>query len=314
MIRKTGFSLIIILFSLYSCLTLPGAGEGLTIAGIQLNINRDIYNIEESFYNHIDQILSELTPGIDLVVFPEYTGVFLAIMPYSGLLQNIDDFETGFSAILTETGILTYYDFFIESSTAVDAIMKRVWGALAIKYNITIVAGSAFIVKELENGKKELRNRCYVFNPKGVLVYIQDKVFLTDFESKLIGLAPGQIENAVPFIVESKKIVLTICRDTYFSDWSQHQSGADLWIDIKANGVPFTNEIEDSFDRALPLRLIESDVPYGLTVCLTGEYFHFYWEGISSLIRKNDDGIDYLKSTSVPDKEDYIIYSIRFNE
>ena len=83
-----------------------------------------------------------------------------------------------------------------------------------------------------------------------------------------------------------------------------HYSGKDLWIDIKANGDFFSDQQKNSFKRALPLRLMHTDVPYGITLCLTGNFFEFFWEGESSLLKKNSNMIDYLqKSNSVKEEE-----------
>ena len=86
-------------------------------------------------------------------------------------------------------------------------------------------------------------------------------------------------------------------------------SGADFWIDIKANGELFKEEQKELFTRALPGRIKGSTVPYGVTVCLTGRFLELFWEGESSFIKKIDDSVHtFIKSETVKSNE--ILYFV----
>jgi hypothetical protein len=164
--------------------------------------------------------------------------------------------------------------------------MLSFWGVLARKYSVTIIGGSYFAY-DGEN----LTNRLIVYGPSGDRIYEQDKYFLTDFERDIITLSRGSSSNPGGFEINGKKIVLTICRDTFLDRWEKMYDGADLWIDIKANGEIFTEDTKALFSRALPARMKDSTVPSGVTVCLTGQFLELMWEGESSFVIKTEDSV-----------------------
>jgi len=193
----------------------------------------------------------------------------------------------------------TLRDVFLAQSAAVQRILAGVLAPLARRHRVTIVAGSAFVAVQPEGGGEELRNRAFVLGPDGSLLYAQDKVFLTDFERDVVGLSPGRIEDASPFAVARVRIGLTLCRDTFFAEWEDLFRGVDLWIDIKANAVPFTAQEREDFRRALPARLPRAGVRHGITACLVGSYLDLSWEGESSVI-ECIDGVGTISAATSP--------------
>jgi predicted amidohydrolase len=184
------------------------------------------------------------------------------------------------------------------------------WAVLSREYGITIVAGSYFVPHVHGGGTIELRNRAFVVTPDRGVVYHQDKVFLTDFEREICGLSPGRVEKG-GFDLQGRRVVMTLCRDTFFPVWEQvFNHGVDLWIDIKANGVAFDKEQEEIFQRALPARLSDTQIPYGLTVCLTGRYLDLFWEGRSSFIKGEEGSVFTLVESKTIDKEEVLVYQI----
>ena len=144
--------------------------------------------------------------------------------------------------------------------------------------------GGSYFASDSDNNR--LLNRLIVYGPRGDRIYQQDKYFLTEFETDIIGLSPGGTEPQKGIVINGKKIVFTLCRDTFLERWESMYVGADLWIDIKANGEYFREEQRDLFSRALPERMLDSHVQYGVTVCLTGQFLDLFWEGESSMIKK----------------------------
>jgi hypothetical protein len=85
----------------------------------------------------------------------------------------------------------------------------------------------------------------------------------------------------------------------------------DLWIDIKANGALYTQEERQRFLRAVPARITEGDIPYGLTVCLTGSLLDMLWEGESSLAFKEPgEQVRFVEKTSSASEEEILFISI----
>lgn len=266
-------------------------GEGLQIVGVQLQVDESMYQSIDSFASAIESELRAAAAlaadgsSPDLVAFPEYTSVFLALLPYMRQVTAHSTVDESLNAILaSENGPENLYDLFVMEAPRVEMEMDSVWGEAARKYDTAIVAGTYFAA---DGGV--LKNRLVVYDTSGHRAYEQDKVFLTEFELDFIGLKPGSLDDAVPFEFNGYSIASTICRDTFFPVWGQVFVNADYWIDIKANGVEFTEDIAHGFFDALSERISQTGASGGMTVCLTGSFLDLFWEG-QSFIVSNDSG------------------------
>ncbi|MFW5745525.1 MAG: hypothetical protein ACOC2D_19800, partial [Spirochaetota bacterium] len=153
----------------------------------------------------------------------------------------------------------------------------------ADRYEVVLVAGTLFAA-DGDRGSAAgtgLRNRLLVYGPDGELAYTQDKVYLTPVETDFLGIEPGRVEDAAPVVVDGVKIGLTICRDTFFDSWESRLGGVDLWIDLRANGEPYSDEVYRRFLGTLPERVATTDASAGLNASLTGEFLGHVWAGPS---------------------------------
>ena len=278
-----------ILFTIVSAGAALGAEEPLRVAGIQLEVSVDLYRNADTFRSRAAELIEEALENgpLDLVVFPEYCGVFFAFfdLPLGG--TEITTLEEGAAYLRSRRGFEDLHDYFLSRQGR--ERMDRIWGPLARRYGTSILAGSYFAVEETGNGR-ELRNRALIYGPDGTVDYSQDKVYLTPFEQDVVGISPGKLEDAAPFEVDGRLVALTLCRDTFFESWERRFAGADLWIDIKANGQLYRQQQRALFSRALPERIGASEVEYGMTVCLNGEFLDLVWEGPSSTVRSAPGG------------------------
>lgn len=303
--------MFILLFLPFAGLNADPADDGVfSAAGVQFEIDADTYRTENTFFSEVKQELNEIIEDSsvqpDIVIFPEYTGVFFQLIEYNDVISGYENFQKALIDVVMSTpGVSNLADVFTSSDSEISYLER--WSRIADKYNIYAVAGSCFVTAE----DGTLRNRSFVFDPDGELIYQQDKVFLTDFETDIVGLEPGSIEEARMFNVEGRKIALTICRDTYSPEWEDKFSDAFLWIDIKANGEVFDAEQRESFMRALPLRVINSGVRYGITVCAVGNYMDLFWEGESSAFYNTGNRLALADISDSCDSEDRIFFNIR---
>ncbi|MDC7224931.1 MAG: hypothetical protein PQJ60_14380 [Spirochaetales bacterium] len=249
--------------------------DPLTIGVVQFEVSPGIYSSEESFRQAVEEQII-LLEGADFIVFPEYTSVYAGYL----FINRLSREEIGRTAPL------------------VKEFLDREWGALAKKYHKYILAGTYYAAE----GDK-IYNRALIYGPEGNLFHYQDKVFLGAIEQNDIGLDQGKIDDAVPFTIKGKTFFLTICRDTYHEEWESIVPPVDLWIDIKANELPYT---EEYYSGALPSRLPHSEADLGLTVSLTGTIGGYVFEGYSSL--RNDDR--QLRATSRYDGGDAFIFTL----
>ncbi len=272
--------------------------EYLRIAAVQLEISGATYRSVNSFRRKINSIVGRLFKDnhYDLVIFPEYTSVFVALVPYRMEIEGEKDFRTAFKDLKARRSYLaSIKELFMEESGFVKSVMDNVFGALSKRYKTFILGGTYFARCRGRNGGDILSNRAVVYGPDGDVCYTQDKVFLTDFERGIVGLSPGKLGKAVGFVVKGRRIGLTICRDTFEEVWSKRYNGYDVWVDIKANGVHFDEREKRNFMDALPARLRECNVRYGITVCLVGRFLDLFWEGESSIIERRNGRVLFLK-------------------
>lgn len=282
------------------------------MAAVQMAVDQDTYAARENFWSAVEEPLARAAEnGADLVVFPEYLGVFYPLIPYQRDLDEVGDFLTALEVLSQGAGRpLSLHELFMRGGAMVEEALGR-WSALAESYGVTVVAGTFFVPMNKGDGTTELRNRGYVFSPAGELLYHQDKVFLTDFERNFCGLSPGGMAEAVGFSLEGRRILFTICRDTYSPLWAGWYEGrGDIWIDIKANGEVFDQVQEASFRRALPRRLEETTIPYGATVCLVGTYLDLLWQGRSGFLENRSDGVASLMEARSAERGDLIFWEI----
>jgi predicted amidohydrolase len=284
----------------------------LRVAAVQLKIQQSDLRSFSAFRSRIEALVMrcmDFEP--DLIVFPEYTSVFLALIPYYPVILESQSAEDGLSRINARDPLINgFRDLFLINSGLVERAMEEVFASLARRHGVAIIPGTYFAWIERDQ-EAALVNRLVVYDHSGTITYTQDKVFLTPFEEQLLEISPGVLEQAEPIVLQGQRIGITICRDTFFSDWLQVLSGVDLWIDIKANGALYTQEERQRFLRAVPARISEGDIPYGLTVCLTGSLLDMVWEGESSLARK-DPGqeIRFVEKASSASQEEILFFSI----
>jgi len=219
-------------------------------------------------------------PVRPLVVFPEYTSVFLSLNAYGTLLSLDEDFLVSWNRVRKRSGSADLEELFIREHDEAEEALAR-WRKLAEKYRVYLIPGT-FMIPDGQTGA--LRNSFAVIDPRGEIIYQQDKVFTTPFEDEFLEIERSSVKEADTFSIAGREIAVTICRDTFFEAWEAEFTGADLWIDIKANGARFNQTEEQRFQRAVPERIDDGVSRYGMTLCLTGSFLDLFWEGESSVI------------------------------
>lgn len=268
--------LFLISGSLFSMASSDFSSDPLVVGAVQFEVSPEIYQSGESFRTAIEEKIALLDEA-DFIIFPEYTSVYAGYL----FVNNLSREE------ITRT------------APRVKEFLDKEWGALAKKYNKYILAGTYYAVE----GDK-IFNRALIYGPKGALFHYQDKVYLGAIEENEIGIDEGDINQAVPFTIKGKTFFLTICRDTYNESWESIVPPVDLWIDIKANELPYTQEY---YNEALPSRLPNSSADLGLTVSLTGSIGGYKFEGYSSL--RNDQ--NQLQATTSYEGIDLFLFTLQ---
>ncbi len=257
-------------------------GDTLVVAAVQFAVSPDIYESPESFREAVERSLDNLEElsadnPIDLVVFPEYSSAFL------GWAFLSDQEREELAGNPAESGSLI-----VEAVQKAEPALEAIWGELARERELSILAGTALIAETSDNGiETELYNRALLYSDDGELVWTQDKVFPGLPEEVILNLDTGEPADARPFEISGHSIVVTICRDTYNEIWETQLEEADLWIDIKANELPYT---DDYYDEALAERLADSPIDTGLTVSLAGNFLGYRFTGITEYF-VNDESV-----------------------
>ena len=270
--------------------------NSLTIGAVQFAISEEVYNSTESFRSAVEASLNKLEikaastgkSSLNLAVFPEYTSAFLGLSFLSPQEINSLTADTADNRLLVGWAL-----------RMAEPQIITIWSGIARERGYAILAGTALIL----DTDGDIRNRALLFSPEGELIWTQDKVYPGAPEVNLLNLKTGKIFDAYPFEINGFKIVTTICRDTYHQEWEEALPEADLWIDIKANELPFTREY---YDKALPERLPDSPTDAGLTVSLSGEILGFSFTGSTEYLV--DDGFSSsIIETTDPYKENAVL-------
>lgn len=293
-LRGKVFILLQLLLSM-TCLSAMTPGGDLETVIVQFEMSEQIIASEQAYTEALEMAMREaMKEGeADLVIFPEYIGVFPSLIPWYSYLEEERPFEELWFAIQqSRPEIRDIKDLFMRESARTEDFLDSLWGNLARKYDVFILSGS-----RLSARGSRLMNQAVVYSPEGDVAYRQNKYFLTDFETDILGLSPGNLKETGGFRIKEQNIKLTICRDTFLRDWEELHREGELWIDIKANGVAFTEDQLALFARALPARIINTSVPYGITACLTGNFLNLFWEGESSIIYNSRGKVEYLQTS-----------------
>lgn len=304
--RVSGTVLFLLLLLFLPTLLFGRPGGGFRVTAVQFEVREEYYTGPAAFEAAADEIIQKAVRSFSphLIVFPEYTSAFLALTDTAEVLENSASVEDGIGTLRRRgVSVQNLHDFFYDQSEETAQLVDKIWGRLAKKYHVYIIGGSYF-----HGGEKseKLYNRLVVYGPEGRRIYQQDKVYLTEFETDRLSLSPGNPERHEGFYIDDTWVVFTICRDTYFDDWDKGYRGADLWIDLKANGAEYDEEARKSFKRALPVRLEESRVPRGITVCLVGEFLDLFWEGRTSFIQLDSTHAEVIKKSRTWDRRELL--------
>ncbi len=285
------------------------AAPSLTIAAVQYEVDPESYVSTGAFFESIEPWVRRASrANADLVVFPEYINVFLAFHEEVPELLKAQSMEEGMEVVRANVPDGTsIHDVLRSRAAGLGRRMSEVWGKLARRYSLHILAGSYFAAEG-----RELYNRAVVYGPSGSVEYEQEKVYLTPFERDFLGLSPGRIGDSRLFELEGWDCAVTICRDSFFDEWNRRYEEADLWIEIKANGEVYEEETQELFERALPERIGETGVPYGLTVSLTGAFLDFFWEGTTFVVRSEVGGEwEYVERIEDPRSPRLLVEELR---
>ncbi|MFW6214339.1 MAG: nitrilase-related carbon-nitrogen hydrolase [Alkalispirochaetaceae bacterium] len=293
-------------------LGLPAEESGVVVAAVQFEVREEVYRSQDSLGREVSKFVRRAAAaGSDLVVFPEYLGVFLAAQPYLPRLASADTVAAAVEVISRDdTDLLSLRELFIAEAPRVGAWMDAVFGPLAREHGIHILAGTYFHASRAEAGEYRLTNRAVIYSPRGRRLYEQDKVFLTPFERERIGLDPGSLGDVEGVEIGGVSVGVTICQDTFYDAWDAIHQERELWIDIKADGVPFDQQARRRYYRTIPERLKETGVPYGVTVSLVGAFLDLFWEGRSSVVHRRGDTLDTLERTGSPRRPDLLVERI----
>jgi predicted amidohydrolase len=302
------FLLIVSLFSL--SFTLSGASaDELRIAVFQLEVTEELYESEEAFIIKAEEILEEASEmGADLLILPEYTHALLPLTEIAETVKASDSFEEGIKILKKKhKGSFSLEKLLIRRSVYVRRLMDRIWGEGAVEYQLDILAGTYFAADE-----DGLYNRGVFYDKNGEDVYVQDKIHLTPFEVAILGIDPGDPDEAALITVSDFKLGFSICRDTFFDDYNHLMEDADIWVDLKANGEEFTDQTIELFERALPAHVQSNEIPWGITACLNGSFLDLLWEGPSSVVSFSEKSSEpeQVHTASSAEEEELLLFTV----
>jgi len=274
----------------------------LVVGAVQFAVSEETYRSMESFRRAVENSLNHLEAEaavtgtgcpLNLAVFPEYTSAFCGLsFLHPGEIRALAA-DPAAEAVLINRAL-----------KKAEPEIISMWSEIARERGYAILAGTALVLSP----EDRIRNRAMLFSPEGNLIWTQDKVFPGAPEIDILKLETGEISDARPFEINGRRIVTTICRDTYHGEWETYLPEADLWIDIKANELPFSRAY---YDEALSRRLPESPTDAGLTVSLSGNILGFSFSGPTEFLKDNGNETEIITSTDPYRKNTVLLVTIR---
>ncbi len=281
----TGITLAVTAFAAH------GEESRVTVATVQFRVTEEVFTSIDAYRGAVEGVVASAVErhGADIVVLPEYLNVFLIASRFPEALEQASTIDEALHLAAgrpatgrqRESGELPAVLRSVAEETSRDAI--ALWQDLAATHEVTIVAGTFFVPSEAPH-ERGLRNRLIVFGPSGEIHYQQDKVYLTEEERRSMGIRPGALDDAETVELAGITVGFTICRDSFFDSWHEPLDGVELWIDLRANGEPFSRDVEERFRRALPPRVRAAEAAAGVNATLTGSFLDLVWEGRSYVV------------------------------
>ena len=291
------------------------AADPLDVVLVQYRVDPGDYASLPAFQRRVEAVVDRAVERFDpdLVVFPEYVSVFAM---FSGMIDDDGTLEparipegvarAAFGVADGELPPVTpaVHEFVRTLSRQYADRLRGIWSSVAAESGVWILAGSAFVPGD----DGEVHNRVWVFDGQGNLAYRQDKVFLTDYERRVLGLDPGSLGTARPVSIGGRQLSITVCRDSFFDVWEDRFAAVDAWIDVRANGEVWDTAVRRRFDEALPERVADTPVELGMSTALNGRFFDLLWQGPAFVVDGDGDRVrqsptvdgDYLMEVTVP--------------
>lgn len=273
----------------------PGSASHFSVVAVQFEVSEDRYRSIQDFEEALVPLLQRAVEkeGADLVVFPEYINVPALFAPYAQAVREAASLEEALREIVGDrAGPEALPRLIAGQARGYHDRLVAMWRDLAREHDTAIAAGTFFVHSGTAGGgSPDIRNRTIVFGPTGETIYRQDKVFLTPFEADVLRLEAGELRDARLFSLEERELAVTICRDSYFEVWDSHLQGADLWIDLRANGEPYGPGVRKRFLETLPDRVLGSGAQGGVNASLTGRYLDLLWQGPSYAVDRRGDRV-----------------------
>ena len=166
----------------------------LRVAAVQFEIQQSDLRSFAAFRSHVESLVMRcLDFEPDLIVFPEYTSVFPALIPYYSVIRVSQSAGDGLSRIGAGDHLVDgFRDLFLLNSGLAERFIEEVFATLARRHAVAIVPGTYFAWSE-RSGEAALVNRLVLYDQSGEIAYTQDKVFLTPFEEQLLEISPGAL-------------------------------------------------------------------------------------------------------------------------
>ncbi|MFW6253228.1 MAG: nitrilase-related carbon-nitrogen hydrolase [bacterium] len=283
---------VVLVFGVFLGLVRALPADDFTTVLVQFSVDSVDYRSLAAFHDRVEEMVIEPKEqhAADFVVFPEYVstfGLFADVIDGNGELE-MENIPPGVVEILSgsdsdppEDRLGEVREFVASAARRRSGRILSIWRSVARQHGVWILAGSGFVPAPETQG---VHNRLWVIDDEGRVAYEQDKVFLTEYESEILGVVPGEVEQARPFTVEDVEFSVTICRDSYFEAWEALFGDVDVWIDVRANGEFWDESVRRRFDTALPERIARTDVDVGLSTSLNGRFLDLFWQGPAFIV------------------------------
>ncbi len=279
------------------------------IYGVQFKINSEDFE-KNGYIEHIEKFYRKTQP-MDMIVFPEDIGLITAFFDlnsksvaeameniYRKNIEKIQNFQLLHPDIsfpnllflsLTEDFVENFYNTFSE---------------LSKKYSVyTITCNNMAEFESNKSSDWRVYNTCFVFDPKGNVLFKQKKVYLTE-EEKNLGISSGNLMDVRCFRISGLKFGIAISLDAFNPEYISRIAQSDIIIQPDANPGKWNAYLENGrwqpeewMDSAYYIAQRLPNVKYVINPMMVGSILDIKFEGESSITKKaekNDLKMAYI--------------------
>jgi len=316
---------------LLAAIVLPVVAQGLaaetdhtfTVAAVQTELR--FWTSAADFAAHMGaRVQAALEPKPDLIVFPEDIGTPLVTLGDEDLIARVRTLPGAIQALaarhalevgaqVAEHGVSLQRGLWLTRARAVETAYRETFSALARRYKVPILAGSApMVVPDEPTG---IFNTTCLFDPEGTMHVLGRKIHLVNLEGpEGLDLSPGSLDSYKVFRLPKAVIGCIVCADAWHPEIAGAlvDQGAQVLLQVSANPEVWTQDTREGWKNSLFTRVQELKV-YGVCAMGVGNLLSLPFQGQSAIVAPTEwteQGDGFIAEAASPTEQAVVVATL----